>query len=161
MQRTALSASQWNETQSGIVWLKESCIDSKCEKNEQVTAPTAWGLLITIQSIQRENAKGRKESDSLSRIPSRILDAVQTICKWLKFSPNVLPSCEGPFFVSTSSQQRFLHLILLRLKSFRQREEEKIPSVNDEDWGEDRAVSASLKPHSVSNVVPPACEGRP
>lgn len=36
---------------------------------EQVTAPTAWGLLITIQSIQTENAKGRKESDSLNWIP--------------------------------------------------------------------------------------------
>lgn len=48
---------------------KEFSVSSKCEKNEQVTVPTAWDLLITIQSTQRENAKGRKESDSLNRMP--------------------------------------------------------------------------------------------
>lgn len=49
--------------------LKESCVGSKCEKSEQVTVPTAWALLTTVQSIQGENAKGGKESDSLSRMP--------------------------------------------------------------------------------------------
>lgn len=47
----------------------KSCVDSKCEKNEQVSIPPARGSLITIQSRQRGNAKGRKESDSLNRMP--------------------------------------------------------------------------------------------
>lgn len=49
--------------------LKESCVCSKCEKNEQVAAPAAGGLLIPVQRTQWENAKGRKESDSLNRMP--------------------------------------------------------------------------------------------
>lgn len=48
---------------------KYLCVNSKSEKNEQVTVPTAWDLLSAIQTKQGENARGRKENDSLNRMP--------------------------------------------------------------------------------------------
>lgn len=105
--------------------------------------------------MQREVPKVEKRE----RFPCGLLDAVQTTCRRVMFSPNVLPLCENTGFLHV--KHRDLSTFKTEIHERRTKEGGKniIQSVNGEDWGADRVVSTSLEPHSVSNVVPPGCEG--
>lgn len=136
---------EWREipkAERGSVCLGDSSLASKCLEDEHVGAPPALGLCSLPSKLHRWKCQ------RLNRqwFPSRH-DAVQTICRQVMFSPDLLPFtwvCAIP----ASCRLGFVSVT----------EKKMSQSVNDGDGGADRAVSTSLEARGVSNVVPAGCE---